>query len=333
LLLGAWVALGAERRAWAGTSDIVTRVACPALPTDIRAEFEARAQVDLTLRSAGGGDLEVICRDLTAKVTWRPKAGGSFERDASAATPGGLVDALLFAVAELASESARAQANRPPPPPTGADTAVAPSTPDGAAESTAESPADAVPPAAAGERRSAGGGLPAIPIGITGGGTASLFSTSGAGAAGPHAGFIFRLPASLLLTLEGGYGFGFGAISPVSVHTLETSAVVSTVFGSGRTYELGGGVLLGQLSASATGLYSPQSDTKVYFAALARARYGGMVGGWRLAFGPEVRLNLPPTEVVVRTSGTGSENTAWDISAVTVGITLDIATSLYGSLW
>src|SRR5439155_4567753 len=75
LLLGVAGVLGAEGRASAGTSDIVTRVTCPALPVDVRAEFEARAQVDLTLRSAGGGELDVVCDRLAARVTWRPKAG------------------------------------------------------------------------------------------------------------------------------------------------------------------------------------------------------------------------------------------------------------------
>ena len=169
--------------AWAGTSDIVTRVACPALPTDVRAEFEARAQVDLTLRSAGGGDLEAICHDLTAKVTWRPRTGGSFERDVSAATPAALVDALLFAVAELAGDAARAAREPPTPPP---DTGRRRR---GAELATTRQPRHPTPsrppplptPLAGRSRRARGGGFPAIPFGLVLGGTASLFSTSGGG--------------------------------------------------------------------------------------------------------------------------------------------------------
>src|SRR5439155_27354693 len=113
LILVAWVVLGTEPIAAAGTSDIVTRVDCPSLPADPRAEFEARAQVDLALRSTGGGELETICERLTARVTWHPRGGGMFERTVSASTPAALVDALLAAVAELAAEAARPPETEP----------------------------------------------------------------------------------------------------------------------------------------------------------------------------------------------------------------------------
>ena len=57
-----------------------------------------------------------------------------------------------------------------------------------------------------------------------------------------------------------------------------------------------------------------------------------MIGGWRFAFGPEVRLNLPPTEVVVQNNGARRDATGKS-PPFSVGFTLDIATSLYGSLW
>ena len=53
----------------------MTHVTCPALPADVRAEFEARAQVDLTLRSAGGGDLDVACDRLALGLTQRAPVG------------------------------------------------------------------------------------------------------------------------------------------------------------------------------------------------------------------------------------------------------------------
>src|SRR4051812_36609955 len=114
LLVFAWVFLMTPRQARAGTSDVVTRVTCPALPTDMRAELEARAQVDLALRSTGGGELEVACDRLSAQVTWRPRGGGRFERTVSAAPPVALVDVLLSSRAELAEDAARAGPASPP---------------------------------------------------------------------------------------------------------------------------------------------------------------------------------------------------------------------------
>jgi hypothetical protein len=325
LLLGAWVTFDGPPPAYAGTSDIVTRVACPALPTDVRAEFEARAQVDLTLRSAGGGELVATCHGLAAKVAWHPKTGGSFERDVSAATPAALVDALLFAVAELATEAARVDA-----------AASAAAGGERKEPEPSESPPAAAadkPPVEAPRPPQSEGGSRAIPFGFVVGGTAALYSTSGSGIAGPNLGLLFGLPSNVLVTVQGAYGFGFGADPQVSIHTIEGMALVSTVFGAKRAFELGGGAVVGSLSATAEGSqYTPAKDSLAYFAAVFRGRYGALVSGARVSFGPEIRLNLPPTQVLIQSSP-NSSTTVWQISALTVGLTIDVASSLYGSLW
>jgi hypothetical protein len=291
----------------------------------MRAEFEARAQVDLTLRAAGGGDLEAVCDGLAATVTWRPRSGGKFERGVSAASPAALVDALLFAVAELAGDAARVARPHPTPLPETDPSDEPPAT-------------DAQPPASpernAADRPSAVAG-PAIPFGLLAGGTAALLSTSGAGVVGPNVGLLFGLSPRAVLTLEGGYGFGFGVSnSAVSVHTLETMALASTTLGSSRAYELGGGLVFGSLSASTDSqqFTSTSGGSKVYLGGVVRARYGAMIGGVRVSFGPELRLNVLPTQVVV-INGTAAEESVWQISTFSAGLTLEFATSLYGSLW
>jgi hypothetical protein len=316
-------AFGAERTAHGGTSDIVTRVACPALATDVSAEFEARAQVDLTLRSAGGGELVAICHGLAAKVAWHPRTGGSFEREVSAATPAALVDALLFAVAELATEAARVDAAK------GAAAGAQKDEPE-PSESPPATAADrpAVPPPSS--SGTGGAGL-AIPFGVAIGGTAALYSTSGAGIAGPNGGLLFGVPTNIVATVGGAYGFGFGADPQVSVRTIEGLALVSKFFGPKNAFEIGTGAVFGSLSATASEPFSPTTDSLAYFGAVLRGRYGAMVSGARVSFGPEIRLNLPPSQVQLRTGGTST--TVWEISAVTVGLTIDVASALYGSLW
>jgi hypothetical protein len=109
-------------------------------------------------------------------------------------------------------------------------------------------------------------------------------------------------------------------------------AVASTSFGATRAFEVGLGAAVGSLSASAdnTTNFTPTGGSRLYFAAAIRGRYGGMIGPAHLSFGPELRLNLPPVDVDVANPAPQS---IWQISTFTAGLTLELATSLYGSLW
>jgi hypothetical protein len=318
------MALGAGRPARAGTSDIVTRVVCPALPADARAEFEARAQVDLTLRSVGGGELAAACEGLAARVTWRPKTGGSFERSVSAGTPAGLVDALLVAVAELAEEASPQGQDE------NAETKAAGETPKRPKNSEAFSSSS--PQEVDGSRdasRDVGKGW-SIPIGASLGGTLMSNGIGGSGGLlGGTAGLLIGLPARLTLTAAGGYGSGFGAGSRVSVQEVEGMALVSAFLGPRRAFEIGAGVAGGTIMSSAPPslIALDSSQSRAFFAAIARARYGWSDGAWRLAVGPELRIHVPPTSVEI------NKQAVWQVPVFTVGLTIDVATAFYGSLW
>jgi hypothetical protein len=110
-------------------------------------------------------------------------------------------------------------------------------------------------------------------------------------------------------------------------------AAASTTLGATRSYELAAGLALGSLSASADLPFVARGGitSEIYFGSLVRARYGWMMGGVHASFGPEIRLNFLPADVVVENVGVPSS--VWQLSAFSVGLTLNIATSLYGSLW
>jgi hypothetical protein len=321
-VLAAWLLLGTGGGAAAGTSDIVTRVDCPALPPDPRAEFEARAQVDLALRSAGGGELEAVCDRLVARVTWRPRGGGrSFERTVSGATPAALVDALLFAVAELAAEATRV----PEPETTPAEPDENPATPPPPGRRPRDTASTGEESA---ERAPRGADAAASPIAIFFGLDANLLSTVGSGAAGPHAGMEFGLPGALLLRAGGGYEVGFGASNPISVQIAEVRVDLSTMFGQKRAYELGLGARGGLLTATANLPFAPStSQSQALFALVGRARYALTWGSWRVAFGPDVQLNLPPAIIAV------DQVSAWEISTLSAGLAVDVANAVNGSSW
>src|SRR4051794_3538055 len=91
---------------WAAPSDVAVRIKCPVLSDVSTAEFEARAKVDLSARATRGGELEVTCDDLAARIRWRERGGAWFARSVPrTASPAGLVDALLVASKELVEDA------------------------------------------------------------------------------------------------------------------------------------------------------------------------------------------------------------------------------------
>ena len=84
------------------------------------------------------------------------------------------------------------------------------------------------------------------------------------------------------------------------------------------------GARAGILSATATFPYTG-SQSEALFAIVARARYLATAGLWRFSFGPDVAVNLPPA--VVEMNG----STAWEISTLSAGFCIDVATPLAGS--
>jgi hypothetical protein len=317
----AW--LLSARAAMAGPPEVVTRVDCPALASDVRAEFEARARVDLVLRSSNGGELEAECRGLEARVIWRPRVGGTFERAASGRTPPALVDALLVAVAELANDAARALEPPSPAPPT-AETKppVPPST--AAGEKLVRDDTASVAPD---EDEAASWSLGKMPLGASLGGLASAHG-GGRGIVGPSLGFLLGLPLGFLARIHGGYEFGLGEGSEVSAHAAEAGLLLSYRFGSKRSWEAGLGLVAGTIMVTGPAAAVPQgTQSEPLLAFAGRLGYGWVIDGWRLSGGPEVRFYATPTTVDV------NSQTAWEIPLLTAGIGVEIATSLRGSLW
>ncbi len=197
----------------ANTSDFSTEVQCPALSADVRAEFEARAQVDLSLRLASGGQLEVVCNGLAAHVSFRPRAGKRFERDvAPASDPAALVDALLVAVAELAADAAHEEVPAPEQPEKAATQTGTPRTEARRdVERSSENPARA-PGAVAPER---GGMLWPPPLALGLGGDFALLHLSGMGLGTADVTLVAGLPQRMVVGLGGrGDGQHHGKRSP-----------------------------------------------------------------------------------------------------------------------
>jgi hypothetical protein len=247
-----------------------------------------------------------------------------FQRTVSAPTPAALVDSLLVAVAELADEAARVGA-KVQPPPDGEEKKPEPAPPQ-----PKEKKPDEPPPAPDDGARSpqAPARDGSLAFGAAAGGAVALNQLGGiGGTVGPRAALLLGLPGSITLAAGGAYGFGFGGSAAVSIRTAEGTLVASTLFGARRSFEIGVGAAVGVLMVGAPGFTTSDPTSPVFFAAIARARYGWTDGAWRISLGPELRFYANPTSVQL------DGLTVWEIPTVTAGITLDLATAFSGSLW
>ncbi len=313
-------------RSWATTSDISTEVHCPALSPEVKAEFEARAQVDLSLRSAGGGQLEVVCDGLAAQVSFRPRSGKRFDRVVPrAASPAALVDALLVAVAELAADAAY-QGPTPENQENGA--AENPANQTSRSQQDAERrgvPASGTPmPLMGGATRETMQWPPPIGLGL--GAQAGLFRLTGMGLATIDLTLAVGLPERMVASVAGNYGFGLGTGGTVTIRTFGATAILSRWWGAKRVFELGAGFGAGSIIASASPPYEA-SQSHGFVAGVARVRYALEAGAWRFSAGPEFRVYGWPTSVELD----GAR--IWDMPVFTAAITLDAMTRLYGRLW
>ena len=309
-----FAALTLPRHAIAG--EFAVDVRCPALSAEVEAELEARVRVDLSLRSADGGALDIICLDREARVIWHPIPRGAFTRTV-ALDNRRLVDALLVAVADLAQESAaavRAESVLEPVAPVVASALVAPAS----RYKTSGEQAATAPPA-----------LSSWPVwlGVSLGGTASMFS-SGQGSTGPNLGVLLGLPSSLVVGIHGEYGFALGSSDAVRIRTWGGAVSLSRWIGDKNEFEIGTGVSAGSVETFVSApLFGDSGAPAVYFAALVRARYAVQNGAWRIGLGPELRFYTAP--VTVSVDGVP----VWKLPMLAAGLTLDMSTRLYGDLW
>ena len=300
------------RTSWANPSNIATEVRCPALSADVRAEFQARAQVDLSLRSPEGGHLQVVCEGFGALLTWRPRRGGTLER----AVPevlgsSALVDALLIVVADLAGQNRLTSAERAkneiqeqmekqdeegetaaPKSPTSFDTSIA--------DSRLGSPWLV---------------SAAVLLGVG----ASAHDTA-SGMAGGRLGVVLGLPSQFHVSLYGDYSVGFGQPGDVGIRAVGGTLLASRWFGSDRTFEAGMGVGLLRLSGS----FLAESQSTVFLTGMAHARYALEFGSYRVALGPEVHFHGQNTTFVV------NGVSVYQVPYVTAGIALDLTARWYG---
>lgn len=334
-LLLALLALAAPGPSKASTGEIATQVRCEALSDEVRAEFEARAQVDLSLRAAGGGELEVTCSGLEAHLRWRPRSGGTFERAVPAVSSAKmLVDALLVTVADLASDAMNAKARDEHAGGEGVPEAEPKEKGDlrkdpllGAKEGSKEQ----TPPSLAGasDRSSTSGESTggSFALGTSLGGQVAFFDVRGTGLAGPELGILVGLPAGLVGSVAGSYPLGLGDGSTVSVRAPGVTALIAKSFGPQRAFELAAGGSVGSIIATPSDPCLPASDDNAYLAAVVRGRYGLKIDSLRFSWGPEVRFYAWNTEVKV------DNRTVWRESIVSAGLTLDISARVYGALW
>jgi hypothetical protein len=356
LLNVAAVSTGVARPCRAGTSDIATQVRCPAFSAEIQAEFEARAQVDLSLRSAGGGELEVVCDGLEARVIWRPRSGATFERPvAAASSPRELLDALLVAGASLAGQAnGAAPSSDAPSDPAARGAAASGRAADGLAASretangaTANRAAGAmVASRGANQLESIGdeergrqskeregrepavakAGPSSLALGLSLGAEATPFST-GDGSVGPSLGVLLGLPSGFVAAVYGDYRIGLGAGGHAAIRMFGATALVSVGLGEGRAFEVGVGASAGATEANMDAPYQPQSQNTEFLAAVARGRYALQWDPWRFALGADLHLYTAPTSVVLD----GAE--LWKLPQFTAGLTFEVATRIYGQLW
>jgi hypothetical protein len=332
-------------------------VRCPVLSGVSAAEFEARAKVDLSARSTRGGELDVVCDDLSARIRWRERAGAWFARSMPpTSTPATLVDALLVASKELVEEASRfdkaaSSATGEEPkgtvdeaPPSTLDPAdlaeserAPPEAGDGRAKPEAgdESPTgkrsrDRATPSEKNISSSAGpvaepAGPGAWAFGVSAGTQAELFSLRGTGIVGPSVGAFVELPAGFVASLVGEYDVAFGTGDVVSVRVASVAAVIAARFGSARAFELGVGGLAGGVFASSDAPYQPASLAQGFWGAIVRGRYALRKDAWRFAFGPDARFHGFQPEIAVEHA------TVWGVPVVSVGLALEVSRELYES--
>ena len=344
LLLGVgagWPIFPAEP-AWAGPSNIAVQMRCPVLSEVSAAEFEARAKVDLSARSTAGGELEVVCDHLAARIRWRERAGAWFARVVPpTATPAALVDALLVASKDLVEEAARfdkgatgdakEQGETPDPIAAGAEASNAAETepaPGRAGkkprtEERAATPEATVPSS---DRTRLQSTLPGeLALGVSAGAQAALFTLRGTGMVGPSVGVFVALPAGFVASLAGEYDFAFGAGDVVAVRVAGAAAVIAAQFGPARAFEVGVGGLVGGVFVSAEVPYQPTSDALGFWGAIVRARYALGKDAWRFAGGPDIRFHGVRPEVAV------DRAVVWGVPTVSVGLVLEVRRELYGA--
>ena len=340
----AWGLLVAKS-AWAGPSDIAVRIRCPVLSEVSAAEFEARAKVDLSARAKVGGELEVFCDDLAARIRWRQRAGAWFARSMPpTGTPATLVDALLVASKDLVEEAARFE-KAPDGDAAKERAALDSGVPIDAGPSNA-SDGEQVPPRVverspqerppsdvarsggaepSSDRSTADAASQKWALGVSAGTQAALFSTRGTGIVGPSVGIFLSLPGGLVGTLAGEYDFALGAGDMVRVRMASAAAVLSAGFGRARAFELGIGAWAGSVLVGVEPPYRPTSLSQGLWGALVRGRYALRRDAWRVAIGPELRWHGFRPEIAV------DHATVWAVPAVSLGLALDVSWDFYGS--
>lgn len=332
--------LFSAHRAWGGPSDVTVRIKCPVLSEVSTAEFEARAKLDLSARSPRGGELEVLCDDLAARIRWRERDGAWFARSMpSTASPTALVDALLVASKELVEEASHFERASHGSADKGERDTSDLSAPSADESSSASGEKTSTPraersPAERTERERSPGQGPlasrdaevierAAPVarawGVSAGTGAALFNLQGTGVVGPRLGAFAELAAGIAGSVTGEYDFALGAGDVVTVRVGSLTAVVTRSFGRSRAFEVGVGGLAGAAFASAEVPFEPASRLQTFWGALLRARYAFRDQGWRFATGPELRFyGLRPEVAVDRTS-------VWAVPVMSVGLALELS--------
>ena len=298
---------------------------CPALVDNFRSEFEARVQVDLSLRSAGGGELDVACDATGALARWRPRSGGEFKRSILApAAPRDFIDALLVAVAELVAESAPTPKKTEAKEPGQGD--EAPGGPSEKREPTASNPRDEAARLKA--TPTSQGPAWELPLGLSLGTGVAWYGASWAGLTSANLAVVLGLPSNFVARAGAEYGIAFGATNDnVTIDTLGAKALVSHWFGPGRAFEVGLGATMGTVSVNSSEPVGPEAVSRNYFGILAEARYALEIGPLRFALGPEVRFHLAPVTVLV------DNVPIYEVPDVAAGLSLDVTTRIYKRLW
>lgn len=323
-----------------GPRDITVRVSCSVLSDVSAAEFEARAKLDLAARSRQGGELEVVCDDLSAKIRWRERGSVWVSRGMPRApAPSALIDALLVASKDLVEEVARETEQPPTASPAPAEPAGEEKTPrreDAAAPSddadarrppkkepreTARPLRDdlSAPRAAESSSRAPWGAW-----GVSVGSQALVFAGRSGGMFGPGVGVYLQLPARLTVQLKGQYDFTLGTGDVVSVHAPGGSAMLVAELGNARAWEIGLGPFAGNLVIDAPGGYTPLALSQTFWGAAASARYAWRKDGWRLAFGADARFYALRADLAV--DGT----VAWGLPIIGMGLAIELSRELYG---
>jgi len=336
--------LCASSKALAGPSDITVRMHCPVLSDIAASEFEARAKVDLSSRIPRGGELEVDCDGLAAKIRWRT-AGQVWLASSvpPTATSAAFVDALLVASKELVERNVRdanrgkdAKAEGEQPAPSATEVPESLSTepesePKGEQARQAERPrrlAKVVPmaPPSPEKPNAASAGKPGTwAVGVLAGTQAALYSASGAGIAGPKVGAYFDWGGWLTASLSGAYDYGIGAGDIASVRLANAIALFAARLGPDRVFELGAGGYAGLVFVSAPSPYQPTSQSQYSWGALVSARYAPRLSAWRLAIGPDLRIQGLRPDVAVD----GVQ--VWRVPEVSAGFTFELGRELYSS--